>query len=153
MELKELDRGELIAILGGLALGISLFLSWFSLGNRYAYVHSCRGSGAGCTGFTSLGPISYILLLIAIVPLVLAWVVVSGSRLTWPRGELTAVMSLIALTLVVFFGIIDRPGWPSGEIDLSIGWFIALLGGALIFLGAITRAQESSRRKKPPGML
>ena len=64
-----------------------------------------------------------------------------------------AFLSLVALTLILFRGVIDRPGWPSGEIGIGIGWFVALLGGLLILLGALTRTYESTARRKPPGML
>ena len=32
-----------VAVFGGVLLGISLFLSWYSLGNQYAHLNSCRG--------------------------------------------------------------------------------------------------------------
>ncbi|HET9075236.1 MAG TPA: hypothetical protein VFN48_11720, partial [Solirubrobacteraceae bacterium] len=67
--------------------------------------------------------------------------------------ELTAVISLAALTLIVFRGIIDKPGYPTGEISVGIGWFVALAGALLIFLGAITRTHESNTRRNPPGVL
>jgi hypothetical protein len=34
MDLRALNRGELIAIVGGILLAISLFLAWYSLGNH-----------------------------------------------------------------------------------------------------------------------
>jgi hypothetical protein len=153
MDLRELDRGEVVAAIGGLLLAVSLFLTWYSLGNRYAYLGSCHGPSGSCSGWSALGVIRFLLLIAAVTPAVLAWVIVSGRGLGWPRGELTAVIALCALTLVVFRGIIDRPGWPSGEVGIGLGWFIALLGGALILLGALTRTHESSRRRKPPGTL
>jgi hypothetical protein len=153
MELRELDRGEVLAAIGGVLIAVSLFLTWYSLGNRYAYVASCRYPHGGCSGWSSLGAIKFLLLIAAVAPGVLVWVVIRSHRLSWPRGELTAVIALCALTLVLFRGIIDRPGWPSGEVGISIGWFVALLGGLLILLGALTRSNESSRRRKPPGML
>ena len=70
-----------------------------------------------------------------------------------PRGELSAVTALIALTLVVFRGLIDRPGSPPGEISIDYGWFVALVGGLLILVGAIWRSRESAARRKPPGVL
>jgi hypothetical protein len=152
MQIRELDRSEVIAVGGGVLLALSIFMGWYSLGNRYAYVNSCRGAHATCSGLTSLGPVAYVLLVMAVTPLVLAWVVVRGRVLPWPRGELTAVISLVALTLILFRGLIDRPGWPSGEIGIGTGWFIALLGGLLILAGALTRVYESTARRKPPGM-
>jgi len=153
MHLRELDRSEVIAVGGGVLLALSMFMGWYSLQNRYAYLGTCRGAHSTCSGLTALGPVGYLLLVMAAAPLVLAWVVVRRQSLTWPRGELTAVIALIALTLILFRGVIDRPGWPSGEIGIGLGWFVALLGGLLILLGALTRTYESTAHRKPPGIL
>ena len=153
MDLGELDRGELIAALGGVLLAVSLFLGWYTLGNSHTVLNGCRGPGGVCTGWHALEYIHYLLLIAALAPLVLVWIILRGHALGWPRGELTAVVSLCALTLIVFRGMIDKPGYPRGEIGVGIGWFVALAGGLLIFLGAITRTHESNVRRKPPGVL
>ena len=153
MDVKQIDRGELIAVAGGIVLGISLFLAWFNLGNANAVLNNCHGPNSSCTGWDSLTILRYLLLLAAAAPLILAWIIVRGHALSWPRGELTAVTALTALTFIVFRGLIDRPGEPPGEISISYGWFVALLGGLLILVGSIWRSRESSARRKPPGVL
>ena len=94
MHLRELDRSEVIAVGGGVLLALSMFMGWYSLQNRYAYLGTCRGAHSTCSGLTALGPVGYLLLVMAAAPLVLAWVVVRRQSLTWPRGELTAVIAL-----------------------------------------------------------
>jgi hypothetical protein len=153
MDIKQLDRGELIAVVGGILLGISLFLPWYTLGNRHAVLESCHGPHTSCTGWDSLGFMRYLLLLAAIAPLILAWIIVRGHALSWPRGELTAVTALAALTLTLFRGLIDKPGQPPGEIGIGWGWWIAMLGGVLILIGSVWRSRESAGRRKPPGVL
>ena len=153
MDFTELDRGEAVAVVGGILLGISLFLGWFTLGNHYATLNTCRGPNTSCTGWSSLEFIRFLLLLAALAPAILAYIIVRGHALSWPRGELTAVTALTALTLILFRGLIDKPGSPPGEISIDYGWFVALLGGLLILLGAVTRARESGARRKPPGVL
>ncbi len=153
MELGKLDRGELLAAIGGVLLGVSLFLAWYSLGDRYTVLGGCRGPGGTCTGWSSLQAMRFLLLLAALAPAILAYIIVRGHALSWPRGELTAVTALAALTLVVFRGVIDKPGSPPGQISVSYGWWVAMLGGMLILVGAIWRSQESSTRRKPPGVL
>jgi hypothetical protein len=153
MDFKQLDRGELLAVLGGVLLGVSLFLDWFSLGDKFATLNSCHGPHTSCTGWASLTILRYLLLLAAVAPAILAWIILRGHALSWPRGELTAVTALAALTFVVFRGLIDKPGTPSGEISVSYGWWVALLGGLLILIGSIWRSRESSARRKPPGVL
>jgi hypothetical protein len=153
VDVKQIDRGELIAVAGGIVLGISLFLAWFDLGNANAVLNNCHGPNSSCTGWNSLTILRYLLLLAAAAPLILAWIIVRGHALSWPRGELTAVTALTALTFIVFRGLIDRPGQPPGEISIGYGWFVALLGGLLILVGSIWRSRESSARRKPPGVL
>jgi hypothetical protein len=153
MDFKQLDRGELVATAGGLVLGISLFLAWYSLGNSHAELNSCRGPHSSCTGWEALSVLRFLLLLAAIAPAILTWIIVRGHALSWPRGELTAVTALAALTFTLFRGVIDKPGSPPGEISISYGWWIALLGGALILFGSVWRSRESAARRKPPGVL
>jgi hypothetical protein len=153
MHLNELDRGELIAVVGGILLGVSLFLAWYTLGNSHATLNSCKGPNSKCSGWESLTILRYLLLLTAVAPLILAWIIVRGHALSWPRGELTAVTALTALTFTLFVGVIDRPGTPPGEIGITYGWWVALLGGILILVGSIARARESGARRKPPGVL
>lgn len=153
MRFKELDRGEALAAGGGVLLGISVFLSWYSLGNRYAMLRSCHGPGGTCSAWEALAIIRFVLLVAAVAPAILAYIILRGHALSWPRGELTAVVALGALTLIVFRGVIDKPGSPPGEISITWGWFLALVGGLLILIGSVTRARESATRRKPPGVL
>jgi hypothetical protein len=153
MDFKQLHRGELIAVAGGILLGASLFLEWYRLGNQNAVLNDCRGPDGSCTGWAALTILRVLLLIAAMAPLILAYIIVRGHALSWPRGELTAVTALVALTLTVFRGLIDRPGSPSGEISIAYGWWIALAGGLLILVGSVWRSQESAAPRKPPGVL
>ena len=83
----------------------------------------------------------------------LAYIIIRGHALSWPRGELTAVIALAALTFILFRGVIDKPGQPRSEITISYGWVIALVGGLLILAGSIWRSQETATQRKPPGVL
>jgi hypothetical protein len=153
MHFDDIDRGELIALAGGIVLGISLFLAWYSLGNVNTTLNGCKGPNSSCTGWQSLLILRYILLAAAVAPVFLIYVIVRGHALGWPRGELTAVIALIALTFVLFRGPIDKPGSPRTQISLDFGWYVALAGGLLILVGALYRSQEAAQRRKPPGML
>jgi uncharacterized membrane protein len=153
MDLKALNRGEIIATLGGILLGISIFLPWYSLSNGFAHLDSCRGPNISCTGWDGLSAFRYAFLLAAAAPVILAWVIARGHALAWPRGELTAVVAVIAIILILFRGLIDKPGTPPGQITVDYGWWVALLGGVLILAGSMWRSQESAPRRKPPGVL
>ena len=151
MDFRELDRGELVAVLGGAILAVSVFLAWFALGDKYTVLGSCRGPNSSCSAWRSLMIIRYLLLIAALAPAVLAWIIIRGHALSWPRGEMTAIIAIAALTFIVFRGVIDPPGTPPGEISISYGWWIGLAGGFLILIGSLWRAQESAIRK-PPGL-
>jgi hypothetical protein len=153
MDFRQLDRGELLAVAGGIVLGISLFLSWYSLGNQNAVLNSCKGPNSSCTGWAALSILRFLLLITAVAPAILAYIIIRGHALSWPRGELTAVIALAALTFTVFRGVIDKPGSPPGQISIDFGWWLALVGGFLILIGAVWRSQESAARRKPPGVL
>jgi hypothetical protein len=132
---------------------VSVFMSWFTLGNQYARLNSCHGTHVMCSGWNSLSAFRYLILLAAIAPAILAWVIARGHALAWPRGELTAVVAVIAIMLVIFRGLIVQPGSPPEEINVSYGFWVGLAGGLLILAGAVWRAQESAPRRKPPGVL
>jgi hypothetical protein len=153
MNVKELDRGELVAIAGGILLGVSLFLNWYSLGNRNAMLGSCRGPNTTCTGWAALSILRFLFLIAAVAPLILAYIIARGHALSWPRGELTAVTALVALIMTLFLGVIDHPGSPPDEISVSIGWWVALAADLLILTGSVFRSKQSGVRRKPPGVL
>lgn len=153
MDVRALNRGELIAVVGGILLGISLLLAWYSLGDRYTQLNACHGPNASCTGWQSLSVLRYILLAGALAPVILGWVVIRGHALAWPRGELTAVVAVVTFMLTVFRGLIDKPGAPADQIGIDFGWGVALVGTLLMIVGAAWRSQEGAPRRKPPGVL
>jgi hypothetical protein len=152
MNFSRLGRGELIAVVGALLLALGLFLPWYETNpdNRNAVIDGARGTLSGWQVHPIL---HWLLLAAAAAPLILAWVIARDHQLSWPRGEMTAVVGMIAIVLVLYVGVVDRPGSPSGEISLKFGWFVAVLGCALIALGGASRASGTERPRKPPGVL
>ena len=153
MDFKQLDRGEIIATVGGAVLGISLALAWFSLGNKNAMLNSCHGPNTHCSGWHSLTIIRYLLLLTAVAPLILAWIIVREHELSWPRGQVTMIVAIAAFGLIFYVGVIARPGDPSSGVSLRVGWFVALVGGILMLVGSVMRQSETASGRKPPGTL
>jgi hypothetical protein len=152
MHPSKLSRSELIAAIGGILLGLSVFLTWYvpNEDNRNAVV---AGSREAVSAWQAHSLLRYLFLAAAIAPLILAYIVLRDHKLSWPRGELTAVVAIAAFGIVGYVGIIDRPGEPPGEIGLSIGWFGAMLGVILMAIGGAMRAGGSERPRKPPGVL
>jgi hypothetical protein len=148
---NRLALSEAIAVLGGILLALGVFLPWYATSaNPHARLNGARGDFSAWETFPKL---RYVLLLAAIAPLFLAYVIARGHELSWPRGEMTAVIGLAAAGLILYFGWLSRPGEPSGEIGLAIGWFVSLLGALLILGGGAARASGTERPRKPPGVL
>ena len=152
MNLGRLGRGEFLAVLGGLLLALGVFLPWYETNpdNRNANVDGATGS---FSAFDAHPILRWLLLAAAAAPLILAWIIVRDHELSWPRGEMTAVVGMIALVLVLYVGLVDRPGDPSGQISIQFGWIVALLGIAAIIVGGAMRAGGTERPRKPPGVL
>jgi hypothetical protein len=153
MHFSQLRPGEIAAAIGGIALAIGVFLpAYVPSDNPNAVV--LEGQVGVSASIWDVNTISrYLLLLAAIAPIVLVYIVIRGHELSWPRGEMTAVIGLVAVTLVFWHGIIQRPGEPAGQIGLGIGWYLAFAGSLAIAIGGGIRASQSERRRKPPGVL
>src|SRR3954470_16195053 len=139
MNFSRLGRADYVAVLGGILLALSLFLPWYetSSDNRNAVIDGVRGAVSAWQTFPIL---RWLLLAARAAPLILAWVILRDHQLSWPRGEMTAVVGMIAIVLVLYVGVVDRPGTPSSQISLKFGWFVSVLGCALIVAGGAMRA-------------
>ena len=150
MDTSRLSRSEYIAIAGAILLVIALFLPWYQTNpdNAAANIDGERGT------FNALDvhPIVFLLLLLlALSPIILAWIISRGYELAWTRGELTAVGAIFGLGLVFFNGIVSKPGEPSSQITLKYGYWLTLFAILLILAGSVMRTGETQRRRRPPG--
>jgi hypothetical protein len=149
---SKLGPSELIAALGGLLLGGGVFLPWYepNKANRNAVV---AGSREAVSAWDAHAILRFVFLLAALAPLILLYIVLRDHELSWPRGEMTAVIAIAAFGLVGYLGVIDRPGEPKGEISLGLGWFASMAGVILMMAGGAWRAAVTERPRKPPGVL
>jgi hypothetical protein len=152
MDLKRLTWHEFVAMAGAVILAIGLFLPWYHAENQRAEIAGTTGPG-DFTGWEVHTTIRYLLLAAAAAPIILSYIVARGHALSWPRGEMTAVIAIACFGLVGYNGLIDRPGDPAGLISTKFGLYIALLGIILMMAGSALRASESERPRKPPGVL
>jgi hypothetical protein len=152
MRPSRLSRSELIAALGGILLAIGVFLPWYvpNTDNRNAIV---AGSREAVSAWQAHSLLRYLFIVAAIAPLILLYIVLRDHELSWPRGELTAVVAIAAFGIIGYLGVIDRPGEPPGEIGLGLGWFVAMAGVILMAIGGAMRAGGTERPRKPPGVL
>jgi hypothetical protein len=156
MDTSELRRSEIVGLVAALILIISLFLEWFSLGEGAVRDEAddwvCGEGNESCSGFNTFPIMRWLLLAAALAPIILTYIVVRGHELTWPRGELTAIVGLTAFVLIAYNGIVDKPSPNDIQVSLSYGYWIALLAAVGIFLGGGFRAVESGggAQRKPP---
>jgi hypothetical protein len=160
MDFSRLDRNRvLLGALGGTALIISiLFLPWYSLSHIPTRPKNdlwiCGTNDYSCTGFDTFPILRWLLLLAAIAPLILAWIIVRGHKLSWAPGEMTMVIGCAMMVLIGYNGIIDRPGSGTSEIGIGLdyGYWIALLCSIAIAATGFLRSQAGQRRqRKAPG--
>jgi hypothetical protein len=139
-----------------------LFLPWYSYDRpedsatfQDADAWICGVGEDSCTGFETFPILRWLLLLAALAPIILAYILVRAHRLSYPPGEMTMVAGFAAFVLIAYNGIIDKPGSGSAEIGLSLdyGYWIALLASVAIAGVGWTRSLESGARKarKAPG--
>jgi archaellum biogenesis protein FlaJ (TadC family) len=151
MDIGRVQRGERIALYGGIALVVGLFLPWYHLEQR-GEAAGVRGP-ATLSGWESHDVIRWLLLAAAVAPLILAWIIANDHKLSWPRGQMTSVIAVTAFGLVGYIGAIDQPGDSNSLIGLKYGWFIALAGTVLMLVGSVMRQNETEIKRKPPGTI
>jgi hypothetical protein len=147
-----LHRNEYMGMLGGALLAVNVFLPWYGTDsdNRFANIDGERGHQS-CFDVHPI--LRWLLIAAAVAPFILAYIIANDIKLSWARGEMTAVTSIAAFGLVFYNGIIDRPGEPSSAISLEFGWFLAVLGTLMMIAGAALRSSEHERARKPPGTI
>ena len=115
----------------------------------------CGTGDLKCTGFETFPILRWLLLLVALSPAILGYILVRGHKLSYPPGEITMLGGLIATVLIAYNGILDKPGKGTAEIGVSLayGYWLALLAAILIFITGYMRSLESGARqgRKAPG--
>lgn len=156
MDFSKLDRSELVGVISGVVLAISLFLPWYSLSTNAVRDEAddwvCGVGENSCSAWATFPILKWLLLLAAAAPLILSWIVIREHHLTWPRGELTAVAGLTALVLIGFNGFVDKPSENDIGVSLAWGYFVAILASIGIFLAGGFRSVASGggAQRKPP---
>ena len=162
MDFSRLDRNRVLlgGISGAVLLLSLLFFSWYSYdlagiektGDPDDWI--CGVDQTSCTGFETFPIMRWLLILAALSPAILAWILVRGHKLSWAPGELTMVSGFAATMLILYNGIIDKPGTGPAEIGvgLDFGYWLALLAAIGISATGFLRSQAGQRRqRKAPG--
>jgi hypothetical protein len=142
--------GEMIAAGSGLVLIISLFLEWYNISAKTAFVNASQGF----SGWKALGFIDILLFLIGLVAIAVA---VTKAMNVLPKS-LPASPGLIVLALgglallLVLFRLLSIPdngagSIPGVDVGRSFGIFIALLAAAGVTLGGWLSWNEEGKPK------
>ncbi len=159
MDTLDLRRSEVVGLIAALVLVVSLFLEWFSLGSGPDVARGnnpdnwvCGVGHNSCTAWHTFPILRWLLIAAAAAPFILTYLVVRHTELSWPRGEVTAIVGLTALVLIAYNGFIDKPSVNDIQVNLSYGYFLALAAAIGIFIGGGFRALESGggAPRKPP---
>jgi hypothetical protein len=164
MDFSRLNTGRVaVGAIASLLLILSiLFLPWYSydltdVADKGTDPDNwvCGVDEDSCTGFETFPILRWLLLLLAIAPLILAWILVRGHKLSYPPGEMTMISGFAGAVLIFYNGIIDKPGTGPAEIGLGLdyGYWLALLAAVVIAIVGFTRSIESAPKKtrKAPG--
>jgi hypothetical protein len=151
-------RTLLTMVASGAVLLSLLFLPWYSVSHDVVRADAsdwiCGKGDYSCTGFDTFPLLRWLLIAGALSPLILAWIIVRGHRLSWAPGEMTMVVGFTMMILIFYNGIIDKPGTGVAEsgVGLDYGYWIALLGSIGIAAEGFVRSQVGQRRqRKAPG--
>ena len=164
MDFSRLNRGRVAAgaIASLLLIVAILFVPWYSydlagidkpLDDPDVWI--CGTGETSCTAWETFPILRWLLLLLALAPLILAWILVRGHKLSYPPGEMTMISGFAGAVLIFYNGVIDKPGKGPAEIGLGLDWgyWLALLCALVIAGVGLTRSLESGPKKtrKAPG--
>ncbi len=130
-----------------------LALVLHQLGNPNSRLAGASG-GDGVSAWQVFNTLDWLLVAACAAPFILAWIVARGHPLTWKPGEVTMVVGIVAFVLILCNGIVlGRPGEDSVDIGLGVGYFVALLAAAGMFVAGYLRQSLYGDQRKPPGVL
>jgi hypothetical protein len=143
-------RPELLQLAAAIVFGASAFLPWYST-NPSVVDSNIHGHRGDVTAWAAYPVLRWFLLAAAVAALLSAWQTTTGQSGAQGvhRGEMSVFVAVLFLAVVVFCGVIDRPGSPPSSVSLAAGWFVALVSAVVALTAAIARVPRQSRR--PPG--
>ena len=97
---------------------------------------ACGVGDSSCSGWETFPILRWLLLAPRPRPFILSWIVIRGHALSWPRGELTAIVGLTAFVLIAYNGL-DRQARRTASRSS--------LGYRLLARPAAPRSASSSR--------
>jgi hypothetical protein len=157
-------RGALLAAGAAVVLIVSMFLEWYTV-DLPERIRQPEADLPTFTGFEGLKRADVAIVVAAAIVIVVAGLVLAALVANSPApGIALVVVSLFALGVVLYRGIISPPGLAFFGVDLelevSFGWFVSLVaavgmvvGGVLVYLGGprleLAPAEEDTAPEEP----
>jgi hypothetical protein len=154
----------LLAAVAGLVLIGSMFLEWYTL-ELPERIRNPPEDLPTFTGFEGLKRADVAVVVAAGLGVIIAGLVLAGILASSPApGVALVLVSLFALAVVLYRGVISPPGLAIFGVDLemnvSFGWFVSLVaavvmvvGGVLVYLGGppleLAPAEEDTAPEEP----
>lgn len=158
MDFSRRSKTDVIGAIAGLVMVLSLILlDWFTLSvtppREQGEDFICGVGEYACTGFDTFPILRWLLIAAAVAPFILTYIIFRGHKLSWAPGEMTMVVGFTAFVLILYNGIIDKPGSEGQEIGigLEIGYYIALLAALGLAASGVGRMMEAGSVRKTPG--
>ena len=166
MDFSRLNPGRtLMGAVSSLLLLVSvLFLPWYTLSvadnaarvpgrNFQPDAFICGVGDLHCTGFETFPIVRWLLILAAIAPLILGWIIVRSNRLSYPPGEMTMTAGLAAMVLILYNGRRRqaREGHRRGRRLPRLRLRLALIGATELRSRASCAPRRTSARSQGPG--
>lgn len=142
--------GQMVSAVSGLVLIISLFLEWYNVSAKNAFIDVSKGA----SGWEALGFIDILLFLIGLIAIAVA----AARAMNMSLPKLPASLGLIVLaagilaTLLVLLRILSIPdegasSIPGIDVGRSFGVFIALLAAIGVAVGGWLTWNEEGKPK------
>jgi hypothetical protein len=133
--------GALVAGGAGLVLIASMFLEWYTL-ELPERIREREVDLPTFTAFEGLKRADVAVVVAAGVAIIVAGLVLTGILANSPAPGIAAVaLSLFALAVVLYRGIISPPGLAlfgvDFEMEVSFGWFVSLVAALVMVVGGV----------------
>jgi hypothetical protein len=149
VELSRLRRGDVIAGLGGVALLVVMFLTWYSAGGSADFRGRTIEVKINLTAWEAFSVTDLILAVTALSGIALAVITASRRSPALPvaASVITATLGALA-TLLVFYRILNQPG-PNEFYEVKLGAFLGFLAVLAVAVGGYRAMRDEDWEDAP----
>jgi hypothetical protein len=149
VELSRLRTADLVAGIGGVALLVTLFLTWYSAGGSASFGGREIQVSLNLTAWEAFSITDVILALTALSGIGLAVLTASRRSPALPvaAGVITTTLGALA-TLLVFYRILNQPG-PNEFLEVKFGAFLGFLSVLAVTVGGFRAIRDEEGEDAP----